>query len=170
MTANLKTNLKNILQNLKPLKLEIILAALIFAADRASKVLAADLLRPAGSIKIFPFLRLTYVENTGAAFGSFQGGNYALAGAAGIVLGLLFYWRGDLLKYGPAARWAFIFITAGAFGNLYDRIVLGYVVDYIDFIIWPVFNAADSFITIGAGLLCWCFIKESLQNRREGKK
>ncbi|MDR1123291.1 MAG: signal peptidase II [Elusimicrobiota bacterium] len=149
---------------------ELAFIPLLFALDRLSKIAALDLLQPLGSVKLAPFLRFTYVENTGAAFGSFQGGNYALAVAAVIVLGLLFYWRGDLLKYGPAARGAFILITAGALGNLYDRIILGYVVDYIDFIIWPVFNAADSFITIGACLLCWCFLKESLRNRREGKK
>lgn len=152
------------------LRAEFIFIPLLFALDRLSKIIALDLLRPLGSVKLAPFLRFTYVENTGAAFGSFQGGNYALGAAAVVILGLLFYWRGDLLKHGPAARWAFILITAGALGNLYDRIVLGCVVDYIDFIIWPVFNAADSFITTGAGLLCWCFIKESLQNRREGKK
>jgi len=143
------------LKNYKP---EIILIPLIFLLDRVSKILAVDWLAAHGSIKITPFFRLTYVQNTGAAFGSFQGGNYILIGVSAVILLLLFKWRAEFIKTGRLARYALIFIIAGAFGNLYDRIVLGYVVDYFDFIIWPVFNIADSFITVGAILLGWTLI------------
>jgi len=149
---------------------EIILIPLIFALDRISKIWALETLRHHGSIHIAPFFRLTYVENTGAAFGSFQGGNYILAALSVIVLALLFKWRGEFLKSGPVARYALIFIIAGALGNLYDRMVLGYVVDYFDFIIWPVFNIADSFITIGALLLGIMLLKEMFLDKREERK
>ena len=143
------------LKNYKP---ELILIPLIFLLDRISKILALNWLAGQGSIKIAPFFRLTYVQNTGAAFGSFQGGNYILTGVSIVILLLLFKWRAELIKPGPLARYALIFIIAGAFGNLYDRIVLGYVVDYFDFIIWPVFNIADSFITAGAVLLGYTLV------------
>jgi len=54
-----------------------------------------------------------------------------------------------------AEKLSLCFILGGTFGNLLDRVRLGYVVDFIDFKVWPVFNVADSFITIGAALLCW---------------
>jgi signal peptidase II len=145
--------LKNIWQNLKPLKPDLIIVAPILAADRISKVLAINFLQPLGSVKIAPFFRLTYVENTGAAFGSFQNWNFFFACAAFVILFILIKWRADFLKYGPAARYALDFIIAGAIGNLYDRIILGCVIDYFDFIVWPVFNIADSSITIGAAIL-----------------
>ncbi len=149
--------LKKIWLNYKP---EVIFIPLILALDRASKVLALKLLAPTGDVEVFSFFHLTYVQNTGAAFGSFGGANTALAAAAFIVLALLIKWRADIIKTGALARFGVLFIIAGAIGNLYDRIALGFVVDYFNFLIWPVFNVADSFITVGAGLLIISFIKE----------
>jgi len=158
------SRLKNIFALYTP---EIILIPLIFALDRISKIFAISHLRPQGSVEILPFFHLTYVENTGAAFGSFKGGNYFLAAAAVIILALLFKWRKDIIKLGASARYAFIFIVAGAIGNLYDRMVLGFVVDYFDFIIWPVFNVADSFISVGAVIMGALLIKDSFTARRK---
>lgn len=150
-------------------KAEIICIPLIFMADRISKILALEFLRERFSIHILPFFRLTYVENTGAAFGSFQNSNAGLALAAVVILFALFKWREEVIHFGKVARYALIFIAAGAFGNLYDRIVLGYVVDYFDFIVWPVFNIADSFITVGVLLLGYIFIKDAFKKYKEGK-
>jgi signal peptidase II len=159
-----KLKLKKIQAEYKP---EIILIPLIFALDRVSKAATLKWLAPKDSVEVLPFFRLTYVENTGAAFGMFQNGNYLLAGASAAVLLLLIKWRGELIKSGASARYAVVFIIAGAIANLYDRIVLGYVVDYFDFIIWPVFNIADSFITVGAALLGFVVISDFF--KREGK-
>lgn len=160
------SQLKNILAKYKP---ELFLIPLIFALDRLSKELTLEYLTPLGSVEVLPFFRLSYVENTGAAFGSFQNGNYILAAASFFILFLLFKWRKDIVKYGALARCALIFIIAGAIGNLYDRMVLGFVVDYFDFIIWPVFNIADSFICIGAVLLGFVTIRDTFKNKKEGK-
>ncbi|MDR0645693.1 MAG: signal peptidase II [Elusimicrobiota bacterium] len=153
--------LGNIWARYKP---EIIIIPPIFAADRISKILAADFLQPLGSLILAPFFRLTYVENTGAAFGLFQNGNFFLACLALVILFFLLKWRADFIKYGQAARCAVNFIIAGAIANLYDRIILGYVIDYLDFIIWPVFNIADSFITTGVVLLFFSIIKNKREN------
>lgn len=150
-------------------KAEIICIPLIFAADRISKILALEFLKERFSIHLLPFFRLTYVENTGAAFGSFQNSNAGLALVSIVILFALFKWREEVIHFGSLAKYALIFIAAGALGNLYDRIVLGYVVDYFDFIIWPVFNIADSFITVGALLLGYIFIKDSFKKYKEGK-
>lgn len=150
-------------------KAELIYIPLIFMLDRISKILALEFLKERFSVSLLPFFKLTYVENTGAAFGSFQNSNAGLALAAIVILFALFKWRDEVVHFGKVARYALIFIAAGAVGNLYDRIVLGYVVDYFDFIIWPVFNIADSFITVGALLLGYIFIKDSFKKYKEGK-
>jgi len=145
----------------------LITAALIIALDRASKVLALKLLAAKGSVEVLPFFRLTYVENTGAAFGSFRNGNLFLIIVCAVILFFMFKWKDDIDRYGKAAKTGFIFIVAGALGNLYDRLTLGFVVDYFDFIVWPVFNVADSFICIGAGLIALSAVKDGLKKRKE---
>lgn len=123
----------------------------IFLLDFFSKKWALAHL-PGHPVELFPFFHLRYVENTGAAFGMMQGGNWLLVFVMlAIVAYLLKSWK-ELCSYGKWVEWGCIFILAGAIGNLYDRIALGFVVDFLDFRVWPVFNVADSFITIGGCL------------------
>lgn len=132
-------------------------AAGILFLDRATKVWALVKLtqRP---VELFPFLHLRYVENTGMAFGMFQNGNCLLAVIMVLIIGYIVYSWKELASYGKLSQWAALFILAGAIGNLYDRITLGFVVDFLDFRVWPVFNVADSFITIGACLFVLAFL------------
>ncbi|MBR2081555.1 MAG: signal peptidase II [Elusimicrobiaceae bacterium] len=136
----------------------LIVAALLLLVDRATKVWALTSLvdRP---IVVGKYLWLNYVENTGMAFGLFQNGNAVLEIVMLLVIGYIIYsWR-EIAQYGKWAQWGAVLILSGALGNLYDRITLGFVVDFIDFRIWPVFNAADSFITVGALLLAISLLK-----------
>lgn len=101
---------------------------------------------------------LTYVQNTGAGFGIMAGRqNFFVIIAGLIITGLLIY------KYQAADNrlldLALGLIIGGALGNVIDRIFLGYVVDYLDFRIWPVFNLADSMIVIGSGIFIFYFWK-----------
>ena len=111
-------------------------------------------------------LHITLVFNPGAAFGILQKNTTFLI-YAGIVFILLFF---ILVKKENKKSTLFLLacglIAGGAFSNLWDRLYLGYVVDYIDFRIWPVFNLSDACITIGAGLLLW----ESYQSHKKIKK
>ena len=133
-----------------------------FAADRVTKEWARTVLVQ-GARVVCPFFHLRYVENTGAAFGMMQGGNWVLIGVMlGIIGYVLVNWK-ELCAQGAWAKWGSVLILAGALGNLYDRIVLGYVVDFLDFLVWPVFNVADSVITVGAG----CFIISLLLNWKQ---
>ncbi len=123
----------------------------IFLLDHITKVAALFYL-PDKPIELLPFFHLTYVENTGAAFGLMRNGNFLLIFVMlAIIAYIIFSWR-ELCSYGRLVKWGAVFILAGALGNLYDRILLGYVVDFLDFRIWPVFNVADSFITVGGGM------------------
>ncbi len=157
----------------KNYKKPLLYILLIFVLDRISKIWVLAKLKEIGNIDVLPFFKLTFVQNTGAAFGSFQNGNTALIFVSILVLIALIKYRKDIFEMGQLASYGWVFIIGGALGNLYDRIFIGYVVDYFNFIVWPVFNVADSFITIGAIMLALCILKDEykkLKQKREVKK
>jgi signal peptidase II len=127
----------------------------LLALDRATKMWAAAKLQAVGTIPLIPFFDLTYVENTGAAFGLGRGaGKLLTAVSIGLVIALELM-RRRWPKNDPWLQWGALLVTAGAVGNLYDRFKFGYVVDFLHIHYWPVFNVADSCITVGAVMLAW---------------
>lgn len=123
--------------------------------DQVSKWLCMAYLQPVKSVTIIPgLLKLTYLENRGAAFGSFSDHRWVFMIFSSVaIVGVTVY----LLAFSQRSRllrWALALIISGGIGNMIDRVSLGYVVDMIDFYgIWPyIFNVADSFVCIGAGL------------------
>lgn len=141
---------------------------ILLLIDRVTKRLALEFLTD-HTIILLPYLHLHYVENTGAAFGTLQGGNAILIIVTLCILGyLLKNWK-EFCSYGLLVKWGLVLILGGALGNLYDRITLGFVVDFIDLRVWPVFNAADSFITIGGVLLAFALFKLRAQTKTEEK-
>lgn len=140
-------------------KTMLAVAALLLFIDRLSKVWALMYLTAHGPVKLAKYFWLNYVENTGAAFGMFQNGNALLIIVMLLVIGYVIYSWKDLAKYGRPATWAAVLILTGALGNLYDRVTLGFVVDFIDWRVWPVFNVADACITAGAVLLGYCLLR-----------
>lgn len=113
------------------------------------------------SIQITGFFNLTYVRNYGAAFsflhdaGGWQ--RYFFTTIALVVSALILWWLYRSPKEQRLLPVAYSFILGGAIGNVIDRIMHGYVVDFLDFYVgtyhWPAFNIADSAIFIGAALL-----------------
>lgn len=147
------------------------LAICVFVLDQWSKQLAEAHLDFAQSISVLPFLNWTLLYNTGAAFsflsdaGGWQHyllGGLAIAVSVGIVVAI---WR--IPKTSLLLLLALALVLGGAVGNLYDRIMLGHVIDFIDVYVsscgslqrffyrchWPAFNIADSAICVGAVLL-----------------
>lgn len=127
----------------------------LVALDRATKLWAMGDLRRLGSIPVLPFFELTYVENTGAAFGLGRGANGAFIAVSVILIAalarLLRRWPKDDLRLQAGG----LLVLSGALGNLYDRLAYKYVVDFLYVHHWPVFNVADSCICVGAALLAW---------------
>lgn len=154
----------------KSYKTPLLYILLIFVLDRISKIWVLAKLKEVINIDVLPFFKLTYVQNTGAAFGSFQNGNTALIFVSILVLLALIKYRRDIFILGKMAAWGWVFIIGGALGNLYDRIFIGYVVDYFNFIVWPVFNVADSFITVGAIMLAWCILKDEYKKMKQKRE
>lgn len=105
---------------------------------------------------------MTLVYNTGIAFGLFkdQGVVFIIIPAIAIILLIfnIYYYRQNNQALSRGYIIAFSLILGGAIGNLIDRTFYGYVIDFIDLRIWPVFNIADSAITVGAVIIGWkCF-------------
>ena len=128
-------------------------AALVVVGDQFTKrVIAANFFPDESRIVVPHLLWFTYVHNYRGAFGLFGVHPLALAVAAAIVV-VIFYMG---YRHGGATvstHVAFGLILGGAIGNILDRLRLHYVVDFIDLRWWPVFNVADSCITIGVVLL-----------------
>ncbi len=122
----------------------------IILTDRLTKIWALNL-KTSVDFRIFSF---NLVRNTGAGFGLLKDFNSGLIYLSVIILGLLVYFHDRINLY------SLTFITAGLISNVTDRISYGYVIDFIDFKIWPVFNIADSFITIGVILLIIEYFKK----------
>ena len=134
------------------------LAALVVVLDQVTKRLAEDRLRSQRSVPVLDdILRLTYVENRGAAFGLLQDQTTFFVFVGILVIGVIAASYRYLPRSGFRLHLALGLQLGGAIGNLIDRIRQGYVVDFVDFGYrsnwWPVFNVADSAIVIGVCLL-----------------
>lgn len=134
----------------------ISLALLAVVLDQVTKILAVKYLMPVNTVPIIKsVLHLTYLENTGAAFGSLKNSRWVfLAVSTFAIIALVFY----MFRFKPKNRVlsaGLAFIIGGGIGNMIDRIAKGYVVDFVDFrlVNFAVFNVADSFVCVGAALV-----------------
>jgi len=139
------------------------IALLVIAADQLSKWWIVSNLAVGETLANYGFFRVIRVQNTGAAFGIFQGHPliFTIIDFLGIAV-LLF------LVLFLSRRWPFLdrmwvrsgvgLILGGTVGNLIDRLRVGQVTDFLDFKIWPTFNVADASITVGVIILIFCII------------
>ncbi|MBD3272065.1 MAG: signal peptidase II [Elusimicrobia bacterium] len=132
--------------------------------DQAVKSAVVMMMELGQSIRILPFFHLTFVTNTGAAFGMFSGVNLVFIIVSLMIISILISFRKSILNGSIFARIGFVLIIGGACGNLIDRIIHGHVIDYLDFLIWPVFNIADTCICVGTGALIVSFYQEKKTN------
>jgi signal peptidase II len=126
------------------------IAGIVLLVDRISKAWILGHFRLGESRPLARFFSLTLVQNTGTAFGFLQGNNKALLVLGFVILiSLLYGARGLSERGGYWGALGVALVLGGAIGNMIDRIHYGQVVDFLDFHFWPVFNVADSAITIG---------------------
>lgn len=140
----------------------------VWVLDRLLKVLIQTNFLPGESLKLIPeVLHITYVLNSGAAFGLMAGQIWIFVGTALIVCGGVIYGSFRVPRSEIMVRLAMGMIGGGALGNLYDRLTTGRVVDYLDFQIWPfVFNFADSMVVIGVGLVLLRLYRDEMDQRK----
>jgi signal peptidase II len=125
----------------------LIAAVAVIVVDQLTKFLTRFYMQPGQSIPLIDnVFHLTYRQNTGAGFGILQNQNLLLIFVSAIALCFVIYY---CLKSRDFLLRLMLSLLSGAIiGNLIDRILLGFVTDFLDFRIWPVFNVADSVITI----------------------
>ena len=160
----------DLLRGRRPLLFALFAGVLI--ADRVTKIFAERSLSMGSPVEVIPgFFQLTLVHNTGMAFGLL--GSASIPGKAWLLtavsVGLLvaivwFAWRAGPLT--TMTTVGIVAMLAGAIGNILDRLLYGYVVDFFDFYVasahWPAFNIADAMICTGVGLL----VLESVRDLR----
>ena len=136
-------------------------SAIMVLADQISKTVIRSTMTLYESITVIPgFFHLTYITNDGMAFGiNFPFGIYIFSTISIILTAILFWYLWTIRQENIILRSGVAMILAGAIGNLIDRLFLGEVVDFLDFMIgdlhWYVFNFADSFVTIGMGIILY---------------
>ncbi|MFT8314686.1 MAG: signal peptidase II [Clostridium sp.] len=146
--------------------MEIIIIIIVNIIDRLSKIWALKTLKDNNDVVIIKnIFSLSYLENRGAAWGIFQGKtNFLLVITVAVVIGIIYF----IFKYKPKnklMRISLSFIIGGALGNMYDRLVNKYVVDFIyfhykDVYSFPTFNVADMSVVVGTILLALCLFKD----------
>ena len=146
----------------------LLLSAGVVAADLATKAWVSRAFAPGDVLEVTPFFNLVLTHNTGAAFSFLAGAGgwqrwffTAIAVAISAAIVVLLPRQRDAWMSAALAL-----VLGGALGNLYDRLTLGRVVDFVQLhaggYYWPAFNVADSAITVGVVLLVW----DSLRGRR----
>jgi len=129
-------------------------ALLVVLLDQLTKFLIKQNFQLSQSIPLIKnILHFTYITNTGSAFGLFKGFNLIFILFSIIVIAVIFYYLKKIKENEKLLQFAVGLILGGTIGNLIDRIFYGFVIDFIDFRIWPVFNIADSAVTISVVFL-----------------
>ena len=146
----------------------------IVATDQVTKFLTVANIPLYQDVPFLPgVLNLTYVQNTGAAFSSFEGQQWLFALIFLVFTGLiLFEYFKKPMGFTTFERWCIAAIYGGGLGNMIDRVRMGYVVDMIEtsFMEFPVFNVADCFITCGCVLLMGHLVLCNKQFWKDKKK
>ena len=139
-----------------------IIAISVFVLDRISKLWISQKFALNETTEIIKnIFHLTLVHNTGAAFGIFRNQTLFFISISVFAIVAIIVYIKRSPKHSRSRDIALALILGGAFGNLVDRLFFGYVIDFLDFRVWPVFNVADSAITIGTVLLIFSLVHKN---------
>lgn len=156
----------------------IILISIIsggIALDLLTKLLVATLMDLGQSVTLIPgVLRLTYIQNRGAAFGMLSDSRWVFMIISTVaIVGISVYLFG-FCKERMLLRVGLALIISGGLGNMVDRTALGYVIDMIDFCLFPfwkwIFNVADACVCVGAGIVILSLILDIIKESKSKKK
>ena len=145
----------------------VVVAAVVLAADQATKALVRGSIGRAERVDVLPGLDLVNTRNTGVAFGFFSGGGTIVAVIAAVALAALLVFFATHLQR-PLVWLPTGLLIGGAAGNLIDRAREGAVTDFVDLPLWPAFNLADAAITIG--VLTLLYVLEGPPSREDRRQ
>ncbi|NVM56916.1 MAG: signal peptidase II [Desulfobacterales bacterium] len=150
----------------------VLFAGITVVVDQVTKEIVMHMFSVHESLEVIPgFFALTHIRNTGGAFGLLAGEatpsrTIFFLAVSCLALGIIFC---IYTRMGPGKPWVagpLAMIFGGALGNLIDRLRFGEVVDFVDLHIgsahWPAFNVADSAISVGVGILCFCVLLKKI--------
>ncbi|WP_238613254.1 signal peptidase II [Candidatus Oscillochloris fontis] len=151
-----------------------LIATGVIIADQVSKVWVVQALGPATMTRFIPVVgdaaRIAYSQNTGVAFSLFQDVPQFLTFTSLLIIAAaIYFYRTQLPNQSFFVQLIMGLIMGGAFGNLIDRVRIGYVVDFIQIGWFPIFNLADCAISVGAFLLIIQFIREELAQQGDDR-
>lgn len=151
-----------------------LVVGIAIAADQLVKTLVEARLTYHSLVEVVPMLGLYLTHNTGIAFSMLAGlGDTGLVILALVVTAVVLFLRSSKAAERSWAHWGFALIVGGAIGNVIDRLMFGHVIDYILFYTatwsFAVFNLADAFISVGAGLVIVDEFLDWLGERKNGK-
>jgi len=150
------------------LSVDISLFVFIVFIDQMIKIAVQSFMIPGESIPVIPgIFHCTYVLNPGAAFGILEHQREFFIAAGVLLLGGALRFYPGIRKMGAWLRYGTLMLLGGAAGNLIDRIVSGFVVDFLDFRFWPVFNLADIAIVIGVGCMIYGILLQDDSEQEE---
>lgn len=158
------------------MSLIIILIIGTFFLDRISKILVTTNMHILDSFNIIPnFFNITYAQNFGAAFSFLNGGRYLFILIAIIVIIItLIFLKNNIKKISILDKISLSIIVGGTLGNLLDRMIYGYVIDFLDFKIfnydYPIFNLADTFIVVGAIILIINSVRNDINVKNKSRR
>ena len=141
--------------------------------DQLTKLLAVIFLKPVDTVPIInDVIHLTYHTNRGMAFGMLKDARWVFITVSLITIIAMLAWLYSGRTKGRLYMYSICLIVSGGIGNMIDRIALGEVIDFIDFrlINFAIFNGADSFVCIGAGLLILALIRDIIKEAKEKKE
>jgi len=137
----------------------LFVSAILVLADQISKAIVVRTMSLYESIPIIQdFFHFTYITNDGMAFGiDFPFGYFIFSAVSVLLTVFLFFYLWSVKNHSIVIRLGLAMIIAGAIGNSIDRLLLGEVIDFLDFMIgdfsWYIFNLADSYVTVGMVLI-----------------
>ena len=163
-------------ENLPQFALWMLVSAALVAIDQVTKTLAVNYLKQSPRNNFIPYIfNLVYTENKGAAWGMLADQRWIFISVSTVAVILIAFALLIWAKEKPLFCISLALIFAGGVGNMIDRVSLGYVVDFIQFAFFtsfPVFNGADSFVTVGgAMMICYIlFTKDNVFFRNDKNK
>lgn len=144
-----------------------LIALILLSVDQFSKYIIRQNMSLAESIPVIKSIfHITYVENTGIAFGLFPQGHFLFIVISFIIIAVIIFFERKKIIKSLREKICLGLILGGALGNLIDRLRFGFVIDFLDFRIWPVFNLADSGVCIGGILMVFFILRKRPRKER----
>jgi signal peptidase II len=139
-------------------------------ADQLTKHIVGRTLALGSSVHVLGPFSIHHVQNSGIAFGLFASRTALVIGVTGVAVGLMLWFFARSGKRHPVLPVALGLVLGGSIANLVDRVRLGYVTDFLDFVAWPAFNLADTFIVVGVALLFGALVLADRPHRIHGAR